>query len=131
MSKYADKVSARRDRERQFSAALNIAMLVTDGPPPQTAPRPKTPPPEPRGILVDLGAMPANAADAFDMAADALDRAAAIAREMLTHTHRSVQSGEATSAALLAETTAPRLRASAKRLRGMPSAPRKRKADMP
>lgn len=116
---YAEK------RARRIGAAIDLAIRVTDGePPPAPARRPRTPPPEKRGTLVDLGTMPQNCADCYQRAAQELDRAAAIAREMLAHTHRSCQSGEATSAALLAETTAPRLRAAAVRLSRMPTAPR-------
>jgi hypothetical protein len=123
MSKYSEKVAARR-----IQAQIDLAVRITDGgqpaPAPQAPKRPKTPPPEQRGILVDLGAMPENCAAAYREAADALDRAAAIARAMLERTHRSAQSGEATSAALLAETIAPRLRAAAVRLSRMPSKPK-------
>ena len=123
MSKYSEKVAARR-----IQAQIDLAVRITDGrqpaPAPQAPKRPKTPPPEQRGILVDLGAMPENCAAAYREAADALDRASAIARAMLERTHRSAQSGEATSAALLAETTAPRLRAAAVRLSRMPSKPK-------
>ena len=121
MSKYSEKVAARR-----IQAQIDLAVRITDGvqPAPAPNPKPKTPPPEQRGILVDLGAMPENCAAAYREAADALDRAAAIARAMLERTHRSAQSGEATSAALLAETTAPRLRAASVRLSRMPSKPK-------
>ena len=123
MSRYSEKVAARR--AASFGNALAVAIAITDGTQAPPAPKkPKTPPPEPRGILVDLGTMPQNCASAFDDAATALDRAAAIARAMLEKTHRSAQSGEATSAALLAETTAPRLRAAAVRLSRMPRAPK-------
>ena len=130
MSKYSEKVAARR-----IQAQIDLAVRITDGAEPPPAPpatkRPKTPPPEQRGILVDLGAMPENCAAAYREAADALDRAAAIARAMLERTHRSAQSGEATSAALLAETTAPRLRAAAVRLSRMPSKPKPQNPTQP
>ena len=128
MSKYSEKVAARR-----IQAQIDLAVRITDGVQPASpAPkRPKTPPPEQRGILVDLGAMPENCAIAYREAADALDRAAAIARAMLERTHRSAQSGEATSAALLAETTAPRLRAAAVRLSRMPSKPKTQNPNQP
>ena len=128
MSKYSEKVAARR-----IQAQIDLAVRITDGvkPAPAPKPKPKTPPPEQRGILVDLGAMPENCASAYREAADALDRAAAIARAMLDRTHRSAQSGEATSAALLAETTAPRLRAAAVRLSRMPSKPKPQTTNQP
>lgn len=128
MSKYSEKVAARR-----IQAQIDLAVRITDGvqPAPAPKPKPKTPPPEQRGILVDLGAMPENCAAAYREAADALDRAAAIARAMLERTHRSAQSGEATSAALLAETTAPRLRAAAVRLSRMPSKPKPQNPTQP
>lgn len=123
MSKYADKVAARR-----AEAAIDLAVRITDReilpPAPLAPPKPKTPPPPPRGILVDLGELPARCASAFDEAAAALDRAAEIAREILGRAQRSVQSGEALGAAGLAETFAPRLRAAATRLRRMPAAPK-------
>jgi len=123
MSKYADKVAARR-----AEAAIDLAVRITDReilpPAPPAAPKSKTPPPPPRGILVDLGELPARCASAFDEAADALDRAAEAAREILGRAQRSVQSGEALGAAGLAETFAPRLRAAATRLRRMPAAPK-------
>jgi len=109
MSKYSDKVARR--------------LAATDAPAtPQALPKP--PAPRQRGTLVDLGALPANCAAAYEEAAAALERASAIARTMLERCARSCQSGEATSAALLAETTAPRLRAAATRLRHLPAAPR-------
>lgn len=117
MSKYSEKVAARR-----VQAAIDVAVRVTEGAPPP-APAAKTPPPEARGILVDLGALPANCASALADAADALDRAAALGREMLRRVRRSIQKSEAISASLLAETTAPRIRAAAVRLRRMPAAP--------
>lgn len=128
MSKYSEKVAARR-----IQAQIDLAVRITDGVQPAPAPKskPKTPPPEQRGILVDLGAMPENCAAAYREAADALDRAAAIARAMLERTHRSAQSGEATSAALLAETTSPRLRAAAVRLSRMPSKPKPQNQTQP
>ena len=129
MSKYSDKVAARK----ALGNAIEVAISITEGAhgaptPPTLSPRPRTPPPEPRGVLVDLGPMPEDCARLYEIAADALDRASAVAREMLAHTHRSAQSGEATSAALLAETTSPRLRAAAVRLRRMPSRPKDRPA---
>lgn len=128
MSKYSEKVAARR-----IQAQIDLAVRITDGvqPAPDPKPKPKTPPPEQRGILVDLGAMPENCAAAYREAADALDRAAEIARAMLERTHRSAQSGEATSAALLAETTSPRLRAAAVRLSRMPSKPKPQNQNQP
>lgn len=125
MSKYSDKVAARN----ADGNALAVAIEITEGPhgvptPPTPPRRPRTPPPEPRGVLVDLGAMPQNCAAAFDAAAACLERAASIAREMLAHARRSCQSGEATCAALLAETTAPRLRAASVRLQRMPARPK-------
>lgn len=123
MSKYSEKVAARR--AASTFAAIDLAVRITDGVQAPPAPKkPKTPPPEPRGVLVELGAMPENCAIAYREAADALDRASAIARAMLERTRRSVQSGEATSAALLAETVAPRLRAAAIRLSRMPAKPK-------
>ena len=122
MSKYSDKVAARN----AIGNALAVAIEITERPHGEPTPprRPRTPTPEQRGVLVDLGPMPENCARLYEIAADALDRASAVAREMLAHTHRSAQSGEATSAALLAETTSPRLRAAAVRLRRMPSRPK-------
>jgi hypothetical protein len=122
VSKYSDKVAARNAAEN----ALAVAIEITERPHgvPTATRRPRTPPPGQRGVLVDLGPMPENCARLYEIAADALDRASAVAREMLAHTHRSAQSGEATSAALLAETTAPRLRAAAVRLRRMPARPK-------
>ena len=64
MSKYADKVAARR-----AEAAIDLAVRITDReilpPAPPAPPKPKTPPPPPRGILVDLGELPARCASAF------------------------------------------------------------------
>ena len=124
MSKYADKVAARR-----AEAAIELAVRITDReilPPPATpaAPKQKTQPPPPRGVLVDLGALPEHCAEAFDEASAALDKAAEAARAILALAQRSVQSGEALGAAGLAETFAPRLRAAATRLRRMPAAPK-------
>lgn len=120
MSKYADKVAARR-----AATAIDLAVRITNREiPPPAPPRPKTPPQPPRGVLVDLGELPARCASAFDEAAAALDRAAEAAREILGRAQRSVQSGEALGAAGLAETFAPRLRAAATRLRRMPAAPK-------
>lgn len=121
MSRYADKVAERRrEHAREFAAALNIAMTVTE--------RPKamrdSPQQERRGILVELGSMPAECAAEYEQAAAHLDKAANIARAMLEQTRRSVQKSEAISASLLAETTAPRLRAAAVRLRRLPTKPR-------
>ena len=130
MSKYSEKVAARR--LAGTFAAIDLAVRITDGKQPPPAPKkPKQPPPPPRGVLVDLGAMPENCAAAYREAADALDRASAIARAMLERTHRSAQSGEATSAALLAEATAPRLRAAAVRLSRMPSKPKTQNPTQP
>lgn len=122
MSKYSDKVAARN----AAGNALAVAISITEGPHgvPTPAPRPRTPPPPQRGVLVDLGTMPQNCAAAFDAAAACLERASSIAREMLAHARRSCQSGEATCAALLAETTAPRLRAASVRLQRMPARPK-------
>lgn len=124
MSKYADKVAARR-----AEAAIELAVRITDReilPPPATpaAPKPKQPPPPPRGVLVDLGDLPERCSAAFDEAAAALDKAAEAARAILALAQRSVQSGEALGAAGLAETFAPRLRAAATRMRRMPAAPK-------
>ena len=113
MSKYSEKVARRL-------AAPDAAPDAPATPP--SLPKPAAP--RQRGTLVDLGALPANCAAAYEEAAAALERASAIARTMLERCARSCQSGEATSAALLAETTAPRLRAAATRLRHLPAAPR-------
>jgi hypothetical protein len=119
MSKYSEKVAARR-----IQAQIDLAVRITDGGQPAHAPqatkRPKTPPPEQRGILVDLGALPANCARAFEDAAAALDRAAAFADEMRVRASRSIQSGEAQSAFGLASTVAPKLRAQSFRLERLP-----------
>lgn len=127
MSRYAEKLAARR--AAGTLAAIDLAVRITDGLQPPPAPKkPKTPPPPARGTLVDLGTMPANCAAAFLEAASALDRAASIARAMLERTHRSCQSAEATSAALLSETTAPRLLAAATRLSRLPTKPKEASA---
>ena len=62
MSRYAEKVAARR--VAGTLAAIDLAVRISDGgeAPPPPAKRPRVPPPEPRGILVDLGAAPENAA---------------------------------------------------------------------
>lgn len=123
MSKYSEKVAARR--VAGTFAAIDLAVRITDGKQPPPAPKkPKQTPPAPRGVLVDLGAMPENCALALDEAAAALDRAAEIARAMLARANRSVQSGESSGAAIFAETIAPRIRAAAVRLRRMPSKPK-------
>ena len=108
MSKYSDKVAARR-----AEAALDLAVRITDReipppapPAPPAPPKPKQPPPPPRGVLVDLGDLPARCSAAFDEAAAALDRAAEAARGILERAQRSVQSGEALGAAGLAEKAA-------------------------
>lgn len=120
MSKYADKLAARR-----VEAAINLAVAITDGTQAPPAPKkPKTPPPPMRGILVDLGTLPGNCAQAFTDAAIILERAAAVADEMRARASRSIQSGEAQSAFCLASTIAPRLRAQGERLRRLPN-PRK------
>ena len=122
MSKYADKLAARRASGIQ--AAINLAVAITDGTQAPPAPKkPKTPPPM-RGILVDLGTLPGNCAQAFIDAAIILERAAALADEMRARASRSIQSGEAQSAFCLASTIAPRLRAQGERLRRLPN-PRK------
>jgi hypothetical protein len=119
--KYSEKKAR---RAAGTLAAIDLAVRITDGAaPPKPSPRPRIPPPEPRGVLVDLGTMPENCASALNEASAALLRAAGIARAMLERTGRSVQKSEAISAALLAETTAPRINAAAIRLRRMPSGP--------
>lgn len=75
MSKYSEKVAARR--LAGTFAAIDLAVRITDGKQAPPAPKkPKQTPPAPRGVLVDLGAMPENCALALDEAAAALDRAA-------------------------------------------------------
>lgn len=122
MSKYSDKVAARSAAGNALAVAIEIAERPHGVPTPPR--RPRTPPPPQRGVLVNLGTMPQNCAAAFDAAAACLERASSIAREMLAHARRSCQSGEATCAALLAETTAPRLRAASVRLQRMPARPK-------
>lgn len=119
MSKYSDKLAARRANGIQ--AAINLAVAITDATQAPPAPKkPNTPPPTPRGVLVDLGTLPVNCAQAFTDAALVLERAAALADEIRARASRSVQSGEAQSAFCLASTIAPRLRAQGERLRRLP-----------
>lgn len=106
MSKYAAKVAAR----------ARAAATATAG-----AERPaEVQPPQPQQCgLADLGDLPGKCANALNAAANCLDVAAKLAREMLL-TARSVQRGEATSIAVMAEALAPKLRTYSVRMIAMP-----------
>ena len=95
MSKYAAKVAARR-AEQSTSIALNVIARIERGEcvQQQQPPKPKTPPPEPRGLIADLGDAPAMCAARMREAEKLIREALEIARVMQNKAKRGRQAGE-------------------------------------
>ena len=98
MSKYAAKVAARR-AEQSASIALNVIARIERGEcvQPKTPPKPKTPPPEPRGLIADLGDAPAECAYRMRAAEKLIREALEVARVMQNKAKRGRQAGEVLS----------------------------------
>ena len=98
MSKYAAKVAARRAKQ-SASIALNVIARLDCGKcvQPKTPPKPKTPPPEPRGLIADLGDAPAECAARMREAEKMIREALEIARVMQNRAKRGRQAGEVLS----------------------------------
>lgn len=98
MSKYAAKVAARR-AEQSASIALNVIARIERGEcvQPKQPPKPKTPPPEPRGLIADLGDAPAMCAARMREAEKLIREALEIARVMQNRAKRGRQAGEVLS----------------------------------
>lgn len=94
-SKYAAKVAARRS-EQSASIALNVIARIERGEcvQPKPPPKPKTPPPEPRGLIADLGDAPAECAYRMRAAEKLIREALEIARTMQDRAKRGRQAGE-------------------------------------
>ena len=98
MSKYAAKVAARR-AEQSASIALNVIARIERGEcvQPKTPPKPKQPPPEPRGLVAPLGDAPAMCAARMREAEKLIREALEIARVMQNKAKRGRQAGEVLS----------------------------------
>ena len=103
MSKYAAKVAARKASE-QASIALNVIARIERGecvqpktPATPKPAKPKQPPPEPRGLIADLGDAPAMCAARMREAEKMIREALEIARVMQDRAKRGRQAGEVTS----------------------------------
>ncbi len=103
MSKYAAKVAERKASE-QASIALNVISRIERGecvqpktPATPKPAKPKQPPPEPRGLIADLGDAPAMCAARMREAEKLIREALEIARVMQDRAKRGRQAGEVTS----------------------------------
>lgn len=103
MSKYAAKVAARR-AEQSASIALNVIARIERGecvqpktPATPKPAKPKQPPPEPRGLIADLGDAPAECAYRMRAAERLIREALEIARVMQNRAKRGRQAGEVLS----------------------------------
>ena len=103
MSKYAAKVAARR-AEQSASIAMNVIARIERGecvqpktPATPKPAKPKQPPPEPRGLIADLGDAPAMCAARMREAEKLIREALEIARVMQNRAKRGRQAGEVLS----------------------------------
>ena len=106
MSKYAAKVAARR-AEQSASIALNVIARIAriergecvqpKTPATPKPAKPKTPPPEPRGLIADLGDAPAECAYRMRAAEKLIREALEVARVMQNKAKRGRQAGEVLS----------------------------------
>lgn len=98
LSKYAAKKARQLEMAQKTFSAINLAVQITNGTakPPRTQPppKPKTPQPEPRGLVADLGDAPAMCAARMREAEKLIREALEIARTMQDRAKRGRQAGE-------------------------------------
>ena len=118
MSKYARKRAERARKEeasQRAYSAINLAVRITNGEIRPKAKKPKQEPPEPRGMIADLGERPACLARVLEEAAAALRRAQGCADEILAMSKKGIQQAEPRAIAQFLVPTAQRVEGMAAR----------------
>ena len=118
MSKYARKRVERARKEeasQRAYSAINLAVRITKGEIRPKAKKTKQEPPEPRGMIADLGDRPACLARELEEAAEALRRAQACADEILAMSKKGIQQAEPRAIAQFLVPTAQRVEGMAAR----------------
>ena len=118
MSKYARKRAERARKEeasQRAYKAINLAVRITNGEIRPKAKKQKQEPPEPRGMIADLGDRPACLARELEEAAEALKRAQACAEEILSMSKKGIQQAEPRAIAQFLVPTAQRVEGMAAR----------------
>lgn len=115
MSKYARKCAARIAAQGRAMGAIDFALRITSG---EVKPKPKKPPqlpPQPRGLIGDLGDRPKRLAALLESAAASLREAEALAEEVYTLAKLGLQRSEPLAISQFIVATAPRVEAMAAR----------------
>ena len=118
MSKYARKRAERARKEeasQRAYSAINLAVRITNGEIRPKAKKQKQEPPEPRGMIADLGDRPACLARELEEAAEALRRAQEYADEILAMSKKGIQQAEPRAIAQFLVPTAQRVEGMAAR----------------
>lgn len=117
MSKYARKRAARIEAQGRAMGAIDFALKITSGEI-KPNPKPKKPPqlpPQPRGLIGDLGDRPKRLAALLESAAASLREAEALAEEVYTLAKLGLQRSEPLAISQFIVATAPRVEAMAAR----------------
>lgn len=117
MSKYARKKAARMATTQRTFSAINLAVQITNGTIKPKAKKPKQPPPEPRGLVADLGDRPEKLAVLLTDCANLLVEASSLADKILELAKRGIQQSEPRAISQFLVPTAQRVAGMAARAR--------------
>lgn len=123
LSKYAAKKAARAAANQSASIALNVIARIERGEcvQPKTPPKPKAPPPEPRGLIADLGDAPLMCANRMMEAERLIREALEIARVMQNIAKRGRQAGEVLAVIGIIGSMTDKASVAARRAEGIPN----------